>query len=475
MMLLVARAEAQRAPQALDVTRLSQEAVAVYRTWQEYLASKDGRFSSGAGVPSTHWVKSEQARWPVYDLAGFYLLDKAIPEVTAIDRSDGHEYRITTRFRSGDQSVRPPSWWTALTMTVYAERVGDRWLLANALPRHTRGWRRATVGPITYVYAPGYPYDPARAQRAVAFADSVASAFGLPRLAPLTYYLTLDVDEVYRIIGLESDLKFGPVGGAAQPANRTLFSGIPALGEEYRHELAHFVLAPLCCAGTSALVSEGVATWLGGTTGMDYPSSVRVLAAFLAEHGEVTIDSIVSGSFAATQSYPAGAVLAAMVFERGGARGVRELFTGSGTPAALRATMERQLRRPWPTIAQEWRRRVMGVASGTGDVRRIRPAVRHGRGVRLFRHHGVIGRRLNPGDPRAGRAPRAQVPVRAQMRSSLAGLACSPVAAYFGIPATNRAISVSSMVVPWCQREGDSPARDLRSAWAHAPARRGSG
>jgi len=40
------------------------------------------------------------------------------------------------------------------TVTVFAVPAANGWLLANALPRLTRAWRRDTVGPITYVFAP---------------------------------------------------------------------------------------------------------------------------------------------------------------------------------------------------------------------------------------------------------------------------------------------------------------------------------
>ena len=335
----------------------------VYRAWQRYLSSKDGKWSERAGLPSPDWLESERRRWPTYDLAGYYLIDGATAEIRSIDRvrsCDGFRYRITTRYRYGDQSLRPPLWWTSVTETVFAVRDGDRWLLANALPHNTCTWRRVTVGTVTYVFAPDYPYNAVRARRAVAFVDSLASAFQLPGLDSLTYYLTANVDEMYQILGLESDLKFGPnpVGGLAQPVNRQLLSGHSSIGEEYRHELAHLILAPLCCSRTSYFVSEGVPTWLGGTAGMDFPTAARALAAFLGEHPSVSLDSLLSGSFAIAQVYPAGGVLTAMVFEQGGTAAVKALFN-AGPPAELQVALERQLGRAWPTIVDDWRRRVM--------------------------------------------------------------------------------------------------------------------
>src|SRR5205823_13396690 len=150
---------------------------------------------------------------------------------------------------------------------------------------------------------------------------------------------------------------YGATGGASQPVNRMLFSGIPALGEAYRHELAHFVLAPLVGERTSYLVSEGVPTWLGGTGGVDFPAAARRLAEYLDAHPAVTLDSAVAGALPNAQLYPAAAVLVAMVAERGGAPAVRALFDGGGGDA-LRLTLARLLGRPWPIVRDEWRVRV---------------------------------------------------------------------------------------------------------------------
>jgi len=213
----ITNASAQHVRSRVDVNTLTPDALRAYRTWEAFLGTRIGKFSSVAGMPSALWSAAEQRRWPIYELAGFSLRDDAVPEILAIDPV-GDSFRITTAFRV---SAPPPvPWWTDVTMTVYAEREGGTWKLANALVPNTQRWRRDTVGAITYVYAPDCPYNHARARRAVAFTDSLALAFGAPSLAPLTHFLLLDVDAVYRVLGLESTLSFGATGGLAQPVNR---------------------------------------------------------------------------------------------------------------------------------------------------------------------------------------------------------------------------------------------------------------
>ena len=96
---------------------------------------------------------------------------------------------------------------------------------------------------------------------------------------------------------------------------------------------------------------------------MDFATATRGLGAFLADHPAVSLDSILSGSYDNAIVYPAGAVLADLVFERGGVTAVKELFNAGGTPLDLRSSLERQLGRPWRAILLDWRQRAMALAT----------------------------------------------------------------------------------------------------------------
>lgn len=248
-----------------------------------------------------------------------------------------------------------------MTVTTFAVRDGGQWKLSGALLRNTTNWKRDRVGQITYVYAPSYPFNRSRALRAVTFADSLASALGVPKLSPITYFLASTTDACYALMGLESDVKYGAAGAAAQPVNRMLFSGVPKWGEEYRHELVHLVVAPLT-ANTMYFFNEGIATWLGGTVGLTYEESLRDLGVYLRDHPEATIDSFIDTGMPQTQLYRGGALLSAMVFERGGTAGLKTLFDAS-PGNEFRTAVSRVMRQPWSAVAQEWRKRALNYAS----------------------------------------------------------------------------------------------------------------
>jgi hypothetical protein len=341
-------------------------ALAVRQVWERYLASRNGQFAANAGTPSALWSASEQAQWPMYDLAGFYVPDKSVPDVvsvTPVDPAVDSAYQIVTRFWPAGTAPRDSSKNPVLTMTVYARREGGRWVLANALPFRTHTWIRETRGRIHYRVAPALRFDTSKAANAARFVDSLATAFDVPAPEHIDYYVAESVDQAMDILGVVVPERFGAAGGFAKPVNLQVFSGIPAIGENYRHELAHVVLLPVVQgASMSLLASEGVPTRFGGTAGRDYAGSVRHLDAVLRTQPQLDLNAMVfDQSVSAELRNAAGAVLAQMVNEAGGVDALRVyLRTPSGR---MRAELERLLQRPWLTIVDEWRQRVGQIAA----------------------------------------------------------------------------------------------------------------
>jgi hypothetical protein len=194
--------------------------------------------------------------------------------------------------------------------------------------------------------------------------DSVATAFEVQSPDELTYYLAGGREPIQRIMGI--DWTVGGTGvGYASRANRMVFSGEPAFGENHRHELAHFVLQPLHARGTHPLASEGVATWLGGAMGRDFHTLAREYADFVRAHPEVTLDDVLDSDARDLGSRPGGAILVLLVFERGGVSAVKELLAGGRSASDLRQSVTGLTGLEWPVFAHIWRERA--IAAGGGD------------------------------------------------------------------------------------------------------------
>jgi hypothetical protein len=171
----------------------------------------------------------------------------------------------------------------------------------------------------------------------------------------VAYYLTESPDEMNRIIGLDWYPTSTDGGAFSSGPNRLLVSGNPLQGENYRHEIVHVVLGPIGLRGVHPLLWEGVATWLGGTLGMDASATRRAYADYIRMHPDITLDAILTESH--DRGFrPAGSVLCQMAFDRGGVAAVKALLGAGRTDSELRAGLQAILNRTWAEVETDWRR-----------------------------------------------------------------------------------------------------------------------
>lgn len=330
----------------------------IYRAWKEYLLNQPGTLS-----PNPRWSAQEQRRWPGYDLTSFIAYKGAsatVVDIRPVGEEVLDEFVVKTLFSrvlAENRDVKP----VALTR-VYALRENGEWVFGNALTRLTSDWERVQVGPIEYVVEPGRELDRTRAENAVAFADSLSMTFDVPRLQRLTYYVAGSPERLHRIMGV--DWTFGGLGyGYANRANDLILSGDPTFGEENRHELVHVVLGPLFAEGlTHSLMSEGIATWLGGSMGRTFPELLVEYADYLEAFPEITVDGVLAANNDEGLR-PTGAVLLELVHDRGGVSAVQELMRTGRSDEELRLAVARLLDVPWEEVVLRWREHVLAAGS----------------------------------------------------------------------------------------------------------------
>jgi hypothetical protein len=107
---------------------------------------------------------------------------------------------------------------------------------------------------------------------------------------------------------------------------------------------------------------EGLMTWTGGSAGLSFSELLPGLAAFLARHPEVTLDTVLThpppreGSL--DVGYDGAAVLCAMVFEKGGIVAVRDWLSLGSDPSASLTSAARILGVPRSGLDALWRSRI---------------------------------------------------------------------------------------------------------------------
>jgi hypothetical protein len=288
--------------------------------WRQYLQS--GPYDNHV---TPYWSPPEQARWPDgFDLTtpwcyggreDFANSQATILDVAPASFGDTTSYSIRTLFTYQDSSMAKPLPYAVCR--VYAVRQAGHWVLANALGQLTGQWQRARIGPITFIYPPNHHFNRVRALHSATFVDSVAAAFGAGRPTPIDFYVADSQEDMFRLLGLEVLPNHTP--GLAYTAHRLILSGSTIYGEWYPHELAHMALDSLTKSWrTPFALDEGLAMWLGGSRGNDFPGLMRNLGHALRANPSITLDSLLgSPSATDTLAYPAAAALLQMAYERG--------------------------------------------------------------------------------------------------------------------------------------------------------------
>jgi hypothetical protein len=324
--------------------------------WKYYLTEPSD------SLRSTLWSAPERATGPHYDLVSPYVY-QGFTHFTVVDVGPAaglpETYVIRTLVSAVEDStldVRPLALYR-----VYATLEDGRWVLANALPRMTREWRRNTIGKVTFVYPAAHEFDDRRARATVAFVDSLAAAFDLPAPDPITYYFTGDLAETMRALGIEFfPLGGDPVGGRSNGFQRHVYVGSSAHGEDYRHELSHIILAPLISSNTHRLVSEGLMTWTRGSMGIDYPNLLPAVAQYLSDHPDLSLKALLENPPQRRGTLDVGysglAVLCKIVFDGAGLPGLHALCSAGNDPGMIVSTAAHALGVSPTKLDERWRK-----------------------------------------------------------------------------------------------------------------------
>lgn len=236
------------------------------------------------------------------------------------------------------------------------------WQLSAPLPRVTRNWAHHDFGRLTYWYAPGVTPSPIKARRAASFVDSVAKLFDVKPPQHLDAYVTATMDEGQRLFGLDFSLEnSGPgtgLGGRGGGAGILILSN-PQLGEAYLHELVHAVLGPTV-ESRNSIFGEGVATWLGGSSGRSLQELYNSLHQYQLSHPNVSLDQVLQGGGGEGQDavmaiYGTRGLIVDSIYRSSGIAGLREFGKIAGPPTELIKELPKYIKGMDPDPNQWWK------------------------------------------------------------------------------------------------------------------------
>jgi len=235
----------------------------------------------------------------------------------------------------------PPKWVTdshwnpPFILRYYAARATDgQWKLENCWSNELTTWRTHSTPWITFHYPPTFKFDPARAQQASVFCDSLSTALHLADAKPFDYYVMNSEEELGRLFNFDYWLAYN-TGFTQKMYNRT-FS---ARGrEQHLHEFVHMLYHPVA----NYFLAEGIATYFGGVDGYTpYQQTLHEVAQDLIRQPKITFEDIYANKFKyptnSNPRYAAGALVYALVAARHGASGFAQLEASGNTYASLLA------------------------------------------------------------------------------------------------------------------------------------------
>lgn len=201
----------------------------------------------------------------------------------------------------------------------YAIKENGEWKLANAFTFDLADWHSVETKYINYHFPNSSLYSEGLAEKANRFCDSIICRFDFPPLEEkIEYYICTGEFEVGEVLGYDYYIYGWALGKTIQ---NKIISGNGTV--YYPHEFVHFIDDDPEARGHN--VSEGFATWLGGSVGKSYPEMAKIFA------DEYFGNDTANFAFAWTwenklNKYCLGALIIDLVFDAKGDQGVLDFM-----------------------------------------------------------------------------------------------------------------------------------------------------
>lgn len=219
----------------------------------------------------------------------------------------------------------------------------------------TQNWRHDRIGPIDYYYPQDYYLNRKPANSMVLLCKNMKGRYKVKDVEPISFYITRNDDELASILGL--DFILNPTPGMSNGANAQVFS---SLGNEYYpHEMAHVYFRDY---HPHQLLSEGIATYIGGSKNKLFKDLLGELAAYLRENDTLTFQNFLNTPIqqgSPTYYYTVGGVLCRMARQKGGFDAVKQLLKSGQSEDELYQQIELVLGIKRDNITQALREKVI--------------------------------------------------------------------------------------------------------------------
>lgn len=285
----------------------------VIKLFENYLAS-----NPQVQAKSPFWNLQEQREHKDYDFLESEFqpsLYNGFPvHVLSIKNNNG-TYKIKAQFGFCKENGEP---YVLAIANYFVKKENEDYKLYNALTFNKREWFCTNVGLVDFYYPKYHDFNFENAEKLNSYIREICNDLDV-KPKSFEYYLADDFDEIQSLKGL--DYYIG-MGGETKPSGKATDDKVycAGLGEYYPHEVFHIQINEHY-PNMYYWVSEGMATFLGGSRGKDLKWHLKRTNEYLKKHPEVNLNNLlnlVNLDEYTSYHYSLGGLIAKRIYEKGG-------------------------------------------------------------------------------------------------------------------------------------------------------------
>tara|TARA_R110002051_G_scaffold63132_5_gene114922 strand:- start:25896 stop:27083 length:1188 start_codon:yes stop_codon:yes gene_type:complete len=307
------------------VESLNSDTKKVKQLFENYISSNPANLKN-----SKYWSLEEQRSNNKFDFLESEFqpsLYMGLPVHVLSIKSIHGLYEIKAQFSYCKEDGTP---YILAIVNYYAKKENGEFKLFNALSINKLDWNCTNLGLVDYYYPKYYHFDIKKAEELNLFMQKICKNLDV-KPKPFEYYMADDYDEIQTLKGI--DYYIG-MGGEASPKgkasdNKAYCGG---LGENYFHEVFH-VQIDESYPNKHFWVSEGLATFLGGSRGRELEWHLKKVNAYLLKHPELNLNDLLdlkNMDELTSFHYAIGGFLARSIYEKGDWAMIKD-FMNSGS------------------------------------------------------------------------------------------------------------------------------------------------
>lgn len=302
----------------------------IYHVFKNYLEARPDSIRV-----NPYWNKEEQQKGLKGNIALFYtpfynlgsnpqtIFTIWKPFILSIEPTAPDRYLL--RIALIKDELDPSKILTILNINAIHEN--GKWVLQNTIHDYLTSWNNKQYKYLKYVYPPTYKLNDVLAQKSIQYCDSIAGILGVKEVDTFTYFLCETPDDMGLLFGYEY-YYLNYTTGLTIKWRKEIYA---AKGSEfYPHEFVHMILSSINNDSINYIIEEGLACFLGELNTPKYTQQIQNLAKdYLSNKPTYTLENLLMNSSTWNgyqTAYPVGSIIAEIVFDKSGYKGLRQLI-----------------------------------------------------------------------------------------------------------------------------------------------------